>query len=476
MTRPRPLHMRASPSPSWKERTVTDVSVHRKNWLVLFTREVQQSFDSAAAERAVEPFTSLPLEDRIRAWCDEALHRRGLLVGAPTPCWRPHELAAQDDRSEWLFLNLLAHQLELTSELRLLLGQGLETPADRLASLGALAANVGDLETLEALFDLSLEEWGDDQDSRRNELASALAPLGRTLGTRLMHTRFLSADAPLAGLPFHHVLRYEDTRQLIDVARLIFTAPGRPDLRKVQAVLARNQLEKIHMIEAIIGLAMADNTLTKLERRLIDSVIEMARLPDDDRELVLEAYDHPPTPKHLGAQLTDPLSRRFLYTQLELNTLLEGEPNPEERRYVDALAEAFALEEQEQLGLQGEALAFLEANPSLVDAFSLGDTLRRFRGQLTRKVEAVVKTNLGKLVTEIKETGELAQLLAKRATGNLSAEEEKKVREQLLDICRTVPSLAIFALPGGAVLLPIVLKLIPFNLLPSAFTDKEEKL
>jgi hypothetical protein len=93
-----------------------------------------------------------------------------------------------------------------------------------------------------------------------------------------------------------------------------------------------------------------------------------------------------------------------------------------------------------------------------VDAFSLGETPSRLRRGLTRRVEAAVRHNLGKLVTEIQETGELAALLAKRATGELDPAEEDKVVTQILDICKTAPSLAVFALPGGAVLLPRVLR------------------
>ncbi|WP_245795522.1 LETM1 domain-containing protein [Arenibacter nanhaiticus] len=49
--------------------------------------------------------------------------------------------------------------------------------------------------------------------------------------------------------------------------------------------------------------------------------------------------------------------------------------------------------------------------------------------------------------------------------------ERKKVQNQLLYIFKIIPSLvAIFILPGGAVLLPVFIKLIP-KLLPSAFDE-----
>ena len=65
---------------------------------------------------------------------------------------------------------------------------------------------------------------------------------------------------------------------------------------------------------------------------------------------------------------------------------------------------------------------------------------------------------------------ELMVLLSKSTLRELNAEEKKKVQNQLLDIFKSIPSLAIFLLPGGAVLLPIFIKLIP-KLLPSSFDE-----
>jgi ABC-type proline/glycine betaine transport system permease subunit len=53
----------------------------------------------------------------------------------------------------------------------------------------------------------------------------------------------------------------------------------------------------------------------------------------------------------------------------------------------------------------------------------------------------------------------------------LTPEEKRKVRLQLLDILKTIPALAIFALPGGSLVLPVLIRLLPFNLLPSAFEE-----
>ena len=77
-----------------------------------------------------------------------------------------------------------------------------------------------------------------------------------------------------------------------------------------------------------------------------------------------------------------------------------------------------------------------------------------------------------KILQEIRETGELAKLLGAASIRDLTPDESEKVRAQLLDVCKTVPALAIFLLPGGGILLPVLIKLLPFNILPTAFGDQ----
>lgn len=93
-----------------------------------------------------------------------------------------------------------------------------------------------------------------------------------------------------------------------------------------------------------------------------------------------------------------------------------------------------------------------------------------------KEIKALIEKNKKRLLLEIQESKELVKLLAQSTVRDLSKEEQKQVNKQLLDIFKSIPSLAIFMLPGGALLLPLVVKFIP-NLLPSSFNkdmDEEE--
>ena len=113
---------------------------------------------------------------------------------------------------------------------------------------------------------------------------------------------------------------------------------------------------------------------------------------------------------------------------------------------------------------------FINQYKAEIPFFNFSNPIKHFYDQANKNVTKLIIRNKDRLTKEIKESGELMQLLAKSTTKDLSKEEKKKVKKQLLDICKTVPSLTIFLLPGGGLLLPILIKFIP-QLLPSAFNE-----
>lgn len=113
---------------------------------------------------------------------------------------------------------------------------------------------------------------------------------------------------------------------------------------------------------------------------------------------------------------------------------------------------------------------FFEKNKTRVSYLKDKNLASQFYDGMSKNVSKLILRNSKRLKKELAESKELVTLLSKSTVKELNGDEKKKVQNQLLDIFKTVPSLAIFMLPGGAVLLPIFIKLIP-KLLPSAFDD-----
>jgi hypothetical protein len=117
-----------------------------------------------------------------------------------------------------------------------------------------------------------------------------------------------------------------------------------------------------------------------------------------------------------------------------------------------------------------DVAVFFEKNATQIPHLKDKNMAVQFYDSMSRIVNKLILRNSKRLQKELLGSKELVALLSKSTVKDLSAEEKKKVQKQLLDIFKSIPSLAIFILPGGAVLLPIFIKLIP-KLLPSSFDD-----
>ncbi|CAM1353846.1 LETM1 domain-containing protein [Tenacibaculum insulae] len=91
------------------------------------------------------------------------------------------------------------------------------------------------------------------------------------------------------------------------------------------------------------------------------------------------------------------------------------------------------------------------------------------------EIKEAIQKNKKRLAKELQESKELIFLIKKSITTSLSDEEKNKVKTQTLDICKAIPAFAVFMLPGGALLLPLLIKLIP-DILPSSFREDDEVL
>ncbi len=73
---------------------------------------------------------------------------------------------------------------------------------------------------------------------------------------------------------------------------------------------------------------------------------------------------------------------------------------------------------------------------------------------------------------EIKESKELIFLIRKSFSNQLGADEQKKVTNQILDICKIIPLLLIFIIPCGGLILALIFRFLPKKIFyPSAFLD-----
>ncbi|MFY0525228.1 LETM1 domain-containing protein [Archangium gephyra] len=167
--------------------------------------------------------------------------------------------------------------------------------------------------------------------------------------------------------------------------------------------------------------------------------------------------------------------RRFILEQTLLASLVDGRRTRGERVFIDQLARALRVPESTVHQLELEVAEFYAKNRSVVDVFTVSSAANLLGEDMVSRMQNTLERNFHRLMQEVRETGELYHLLTKVARGQtLTADERQRMRAQLIDVAKAIPALAIFAAPGGMLLLVALAKVLPFNLLPSSFQDEPE--
>jgi hypothetical protein len=283
--------------------------------------------------------------------------------------------------------------------------------------------------------------------------------------------RFLKGFGSFAGLPLLNGLCAIEVRSCATLALATFghnrLSPTAAHLTSAAALVWRGLL-----VELLAGLATAQEHGKKALKGY-DQVIRSQRLPAREVRLLRRGLNKPRPVEQLAIDMHSAALRRFALTQVLLAALLDRPLEAGELAFVERVAAALEVTAAELTGLETAVGDFYRKHTEALAALRRAETPEGLPHALTTRVHEAVLDNLDRLLQEIRETGELAELLAKGASGEtLSSVEKKKVRKQLIDLAKTIPALAIFAAPGGMLLLPILIKLLPFNLLPSSFVDQ----
>lgn len=168
--------------------------------------------------------------------------------------------------------------------------------------------------------------------------------------------------------------------------------------------------------------------------------------------------------------INDPLEAQYILDIACMATWSDQVIDVDEQLFLKQLGIDFKLKNSSVEYSLTAVNEFYTKNKNNIALLTSKNVVKSFYDNSSKMVSKLISRNSKRLSIELNESKELMILLSKSTIRELSNEEQKKVQEQLLDIFKSIPSLAIFMLPGGALLLPLVIKFIP-KLLPSAFDD-----
>jgi hypothetical protein len=230
-------------------------------------------------------------------------------------------------------------------------------------------------------------------------------------------------------------------------------------------------LSKI-IIQSFMGAAKSDKEIYDSDRKSFGFYLACARL-DEKSESDFES-DFENTEFYFDSSnlnVENQLFKKYILWFSCFIVSINRQVSKEEREYLEGLTEALSFAREELDFTFSYTLAFVVQNSNSISYLGASST-DILLSNLSKRWGKILLRNKDKLVQEIQQSKELMLLLGKSTQKELSKEEKELVKTQLIDIMKTMPSLAIFLIPGGSLLLPIFLKFVP-GLLPSAFQDNK---
>ncbi|MCT4560073.1 MAG: LETM1-related biofilm-associated protein [Crocinitomicaceae bacterium] len=242
--------------------------------------------------------------------------------------------------------------------------------------------------------------------------------------------------------------------------------------KKVDVLSSYTELAEA-TLKVIAVASYADGSIQEQEQLMFNSFLSSSNLGDKDRDELLSAFKK-------GMHFEDLesinhkswLFRRYLMDIAALTLFSANSWSPDEDPFFDKLCTFLSLPEKETNMAIAMIDNFVLQNNEQIDFLQNRNAYEKMYSNLSKRWVKVLGRNKDKLATELKESKELVYLITKSTREELTKEEKETVKSQFMDIIKSMPALAIFMLPGGAILLPLVLKILP-DLVPSAFRDNE---
>ena len=229
----------------------------------------------------------------------------------------------------------------------------------------------------------------------------------------------------------------------------------------------------LDMVKVVAAAANSDGEATEEEEAIFEIFIASANLDSEQHAVAEDFFKSKRELKDIAFNYDKSwLLSRFILEVAILTVWSDNEVVPAEHVFLNQLIIRLDIDEEEKDKSLLAIQHFIYKNGDKIPFLTGKNDVEMLMSGATERWSKILGRNKDKLAAELSQSKELVGLIAKSTTSELSKDEKEKVKKQFKDLARTIPSLTLFLLPGGTLLLPIVLKIIP-DLVPSAFRTNE---
>jgi hypothetical protein len=228
---------------------------------------------------------------------------------------------------------------------------------------------------------------------------------------------------------------------------------------------------RLVLLKTIAAAANSNGIIEKEEQNLFDYFLKSAQLPAIMEEEARDFLHSGIGLDQINLNIQTWLLKKYFLEMAILTIWADRIVTHSERAFLNKLTIKLGLNKEDLDNSKLAIESFVVQNWKHVYYLQHKENYKIISDRLLNRAALITKRYKNRIGQEIHESKELIELLHKSRKTELSPEEKKKVRMQLIDILKTLPAFVIIALPGTFLTLPILLKILPKSAFPSAFQD-----
>jgi hypothetical protein len=222
---------------------------------------------------------------------------------------------------------------------------------------------------------------------------------------------------------------------------------------------------RFSVVKVIAAAAHANKDVAFEEKKLLEFFLHSTNLPSDKRKEAIKIFETGIELEEINLPSENSwILKKFFLEMAILTIWADKKFEPAEMEFLKRLSQHLGFNEED---LENSLIAiegFVLEHWDQLDYLQNKQDYNQVSEQFVKRISKIAEKNKGRLLKELQSSTEMMELIKKARTNELTPQEKEKMREELIQILKEVPTFVIISLPQKFLTLPILLKILPKNI------------
>lgn len=230
---------------------------------------------------------------------------------------------------------------------------------------------------------------------------------------------------------------------------------------------------RFSVVKVIAAAAHANKDVAFEEKKLLDFFIKSTNLSSEKKKEALKIFEAGVTIEDINLPAENSwILKKFFLEMAILTIWADKKFEAAEMEFLKMFSTYLGFSEED---LENSLIAiegFVLEHWDQLEYLQNKQDYHQVSEQFIKRIARIAEKNKGRLLKELQGSHEIMALLKKARTNELSEEEKEKMRVELIQMLKEVPTFVIISLPQKFLTLPILLKILPRNIFAEGIAEQ----